>query len=172
MAVKFEEGGLETVGDGVHIYVGPSGSANNGIVITDEGTISIDSFITNYDGLTKAIDQISDRDVSIAINTHDDADHYTMNHLFRRQGAMIIASDVCRERIATKMGMETWVENLKRRNPAMVDGFDKPEDLILHTGLEDCATLTVGGEQIELIHMGHGHCPKRTLITPSHVECR
>ena len=164
MAVKFEEGGLATVDDGVHVYVGPSGSANNGIVLTDEGTISIDSFITNYDGLTQAIDQVSNRDVSIAINTHDDADHYTMNHLFRHQGAMIIASDVCRERIATKMAMETWVENLKSRNPAMAHEFDKPEDLIPHIGLEDRATLTVAGEQIELIHMGHGHCPGDLIV--------
>ncbi|HJQ63327.1 MAG TPA: hypothetical protein VJ834_10710 [Burkholderiales bacterium] len=104
MAADFAKGGVADVADGVFVYVGPDGDSNNGIVLTDEGTISIDSYVKQYAGLMRALEQVSDRPVRFAINTHDDADHYSMNHFFRREGAMIIASEVCRSRIEAKMG--------------------------------------------------------------------
>ncbi|MEQ8194471.1 MAG: MBL fold metallo-hydrolase, partial [Rhodospirillales bacterium] len=164
MAFDYKKGGLESVADGVHVYIGPGGSSNNGIILTDEGTVSIDSFITNYDGLMQSIEQVTNRAVGTAINTHDDADHYTMNHVFRRQGATIFASDVCRERIKTKMGMGVWIDNLKSRNPAVAHELDKPEEMIPHVGIEDAVTLMLAGEQIDLIHVGHGHCPGDLIV--------
>ena len=109
MAVDFAQGGVSEVADGIFVYVGPDGDSNNGIVLTGEGTISIDSYVRQYSGLMRALEEVSDRPVRLAINTHDDADHYSMNHFFRRQGAMIIASEVCRSRIETKMAMSSSV---------------------------------------------------------------
>ena len=164
MTVDFVKGGVTGVADGVFVYVGPEGDSNNGIVVTDEGTISIDSYVKQHAGLTRALEQAGDRPLRIAINTHDDADHYSMNHFFRRQGAMIIASEVCRSRIETKMGMASWVEDLRRRNPALAHELTHPEELVPHVGVQDCATLKVGGERIELLHMGHGHCPGDLIV--------
>jgi cyclase len=164
MAVDFAKGGVADVADGVFVYVGPEGDSNNGIVLTDEGTISIDSYVKQYAGLTQAFEQVSDRPVWLAINTHDDADHYSMNHFFRRQGAMIIASEVCRSRIETKMGMASWVEDLRKRNPALAHELTAPEELVPHVGLADRATLKIAGERIELLHMGHGHCPGDLVV--------
>jgi cyclase len=164
MAVDFVEGGVADVADGVFVYLGPKGDSNNGIVLTGEGTISIDSYVKQYVGLMRAFEQVSDRPVRFAINTHDDADHYSMNHFFRRQGATIIASEVCRSRIETKMGMASWVDDLRRRNPALAHELTKPEELVPHVGLEDRATLKVAGERIELLHMGHGHCPGDMVV--------
>ena len=156
--------GVSDVADGVFVYVGPEGDSNNGIVLTDEGTISIDSYVKQYDGLTGALQQRSERPVRLAINTHDDADHYSMNHFFRRQGAMIIASEICRSRIETKMGMASWVDDLRRRNPALGHELNHPEELVPHVGVQDRATLKIGGEKIELVHMGHGHCPGDLIV--------
>lgn len=164
MAIDFVEGGVADVGDGVFVYVGPQGDSNNGIVLTGEGTISIDSFVRNYAGLMQALGRVSDRPVRFAINTHDDADHFSMNHFFRRQGAMIIASEVCRSRIETKMGMASWVDDLRKRNPALAHELTTPEELVPHVGLEDRATLRIAGERIELSHMGHGHCPGDLVV--------
>jgi cyclase len=164
MAVDFMEGGVADVADGVFVYVGPEGDSNNGIALTEEGTISIDSFVKNYAGLTGALERVSDRPVRFAINTHDDADHFSMNHFFRRQGAMIIASEVCRSRIETKMGLASWVEDLRKRNPALAHELTAPEELVPHVGLEDRATLKIAGERIELLHMGHGHCPGDLVV--------
>ena len=86
MAIDFAKGGVVDVGDGVFVYVGPDGDSNNGIVLTGEGTISIDSFVRNYSGLTAALERVSDRPVRFAINTHDDADHFSMNHFFAARG--------------------------------------------------------------------------------------
>jgi cyclase len=164
MTVNFVSGGVAEIADGVFVYVGPEGDSNNGIVLTEEGTISIDSFVKNYAALTQAIARASERPVRIAINTHDDADHFSMNHFFRRQGAMIIASEVCRSRIETKMGMPSWVEDLRKRNPALAHELTAPADLVPHVGLTDRATLKIAGENIELMHMGHGHCPGDLVV--------
>jgi cyclase len=164
MAIDFAKGGVVDVGDGVFVYVGPDGDSNNGIVLTGEGTISIDSFVRNYSGLTAALERASDRPVRFAINTHDDADHFSMNHFFRRQGAVIMASEVCRSRIETKMGMPSWVDDLRRRNPALAHELTAPEELIPHIGVADRATLKLAGETIELLHLGHGHCPGDLVV--------
>ncbi|HET6492132.1 MAG TPA: hypothetical protein VFG44_04085 [Burkholderiales bacterium] len=145
MAVDFVKGRVTGVADGVFVYVGPEGDSNNGIVLTDEGTISVDSYVKQYAGLTVALEQLSERPVRLAINTYDDADHYSMNHFFRRQGAMIIASEVCRSRIETKMEMASWVEDLRRRNPALAHELTNPEELVPHVGVQDRATLKIGG---------------------------
>jgi cyclase len=164
MAIDFVHGGVSGIADGVFVYVGPEGDSNNGIVLTGEGTISIDSFIRNYAGLTAALAQVSERPVRFAINTHDDADHFSMNHFFRRQGALILASEVCRARIEAKMGMPAWVDDLRRRNPDLAHELDAPEELVPHVGLADRATMRVAGERIELLHMGHGHCPGDLVV--------
>lgn len=164
MAVDFAQGGVSEVADGIFVYVGPDGDSNNGIVLTGEGTISIDSYVRQYSGLMRALEEVSDRPVRLAINTHDDADHYSMNHFFRRQGAMIIASEVCRSRIETKMAMGSWVEDLRRRNPGLAHELTRPEELVPHVGLQDRATLNISGERIELMHMGHGHCPGDLVV--------
>ena len=164
MAVTFETGGLETVADGVHVFVGPEGDSNNGIVLTDEGTISIDTFIKNYDAYMHAYEQVTNRTVAIAINTHDDGDHFSMNHLFRRDGATIIASEVCRARIEKKMEQERWINDLKERNPALAHEIKDPAAFIPHIGLRDQATLKIAGEKVELIYMGHGHCPGDMVV--------
>ncbi|MEX2452076.1 MAG: MBL fold metallo-hydrolase [Rhodospirillales bacterium] len=164
MGFDFKEGGLETVGDGIFVYVGPEGDSNNGIIVTEEGVVSIDSFIRNYDGWMNAYKKVSDRPVRLAINTHDDGDHFTMNHIFRRQGAFIVASEVCRDRIDGKMHDDFWIDDLKRRNPALAHEASDPTELIPHIGLKERATLKLAGEKIDLIHMGHGHCPGDMVV--------
>lgn len=164
MGVDFIRGGLTQVADGVHVYIGPDGDSNNGILLTGEGTISIDSFVKNYAGLTQALERLGDGRVRYAINTHDDADHFSMNHFFRRQGAVILASEVCRTRIATKMDMPSWVEDLRRRNPSLAHELGRPQELVPHIGVSERATLTVAGETIELLSMGHGHCPGDLVV--------
>jgi cyclase len=164
MEIDFRRGGLTQVADGVHVYVGPEGDSNNGIVVTGEGTISIDSFVKNYAGLTQALEQLGNGRVRYAINTHDDADHFSMNHFFRRQGAVILASEVCRTRIERKMAMPSWVEDLRRRNPSLAHELGKPQELVPHVGVSERATLTVAGETIELLSMGHGHCPGDLVV--------
>jgi cyclase len=164
MTIDFKQGGVMQVSDGVFVYVGPDGDSNNGIVLTEEGTLSIDSFVKNYAGLTQAFAQVRAPNVRFAVNTHDDADHYSMNHFFRRQGALIIASETCRTRIETKMGMPSWVDDLRRRNPALAHELGTPSELVPHVGLHDRATLKIAGERVEFVHMGHGHCPGDLVV--------
>ena len=75
-----------------------------------------------------------------------------------------MASEVCRSRIETKMGMPSWVDDLRRRNPALAHELTAPEELIPHIGVADRATLKIAGETIELLHLGHGHCPGDLVV--------
>ena len=164
MASTFEKGGLESVADGIHVYVGPGGDSNNGIIITDEGTMTIDSHVKCYDGYMQAFKQVADKPVNIAINTHDDGDHFSMNHFFRREGATIFASETCKERIETKMAQDGWVNDLRKRNPDLAHEVKDPAEFIPHVGVEDEVSLKIGSETVELIHMGHGHCPGDMVV--------
>ena len=164
MAVTFEQGGLTSIADGVHVFVGPKGDSNNGIILTDEGPITIDSHVKNYDTYMGALRSLSDKPVNIAINTHDDGDHFSLNHVFRRDGATIIASEICRSRIETKMADEHWINDIRERNPAMADEVKDPAEFIPHIGLKDQASLKIGGERVELLYMGHGHCPGDMVV--------
>jgi glyoxylase-like metal-dependent hydrolase (beta-lactamase superfamily II) len=164
MSVELVQGGLTEVADGVFVYVGPDGDSNNGIVATEEGILSIDSYVKHHAGLTQALARVSARPVRYAVNTHDDADHFSMNHFFRRQGALILASEVCRARIETKMGRKAWVDDLRRRNPAFAHELDSPQELVPHVGISERATLTIAGEKVELVSLGHGHCPGDLVV--------
>lgn len=164
MSVDFVQGGLTQVADGVFVYVGPKGDSNNGIVATGEGTLSIDSYVRHHAGLTQALARVSTRPVRFAVNTHDDADHFSMNHFFRRQGALILASETCRARIATKMARPAWVDDLRRRNPALAHELHAPQELVPHVGIAERATLSIAGERVELICLGHGHCPGDLVV--------
>jgi glyoxylase-like metal-dependent hydrolase (beta-lactamase superfamily II) len=164
MSVKLVHGELTEVADGVFVFVGPDGDSNNGIVVTEEGILSIDSYVKHHAGLTQALARVSARPVRYAVNTHDDADHFSMNHFFRRQGALILASEVCRARIETKMGRKAWVDDLRRRNPALAHELDSPQELVPHVGISERATLTIAGEKVELVSLGHGHCPGDLVV--------
>ena len=164
MSVKLVQGELTEVADGVFVFVGPDGDSNNGIVVTEEGILSLDSDVTHHAGLTQALARVSARPVRYAVNTHDDADHFSMNHFFRRQGALILASEVCRARIETKMGRKAWVDDLRRRNPALAHELDSPQELVPHVGISERATLTIAGEKVELVSLGHGHCPGDLVV--------
>lgn len=165
MAIDPEIGGLVDLGDDAYCQVGPRGEGNQGILVTSEGSVLIDGYIRNYAPLMESINEVtSPSAIRYVVNTHDDLDHYSMNHLFRRQGATILASEVCRASIHRKMNAKVWVDNLKSRNPKLGEDIDTPQDLIPHIGIEHHATFTPGGEKMELIFMGRGHSPGDLII--------
>jgi len=173
MAVDFENGGLVNLGADIYAQVGPEGEGNQGILVTGEGSVLVDGYVRNYTPLMESVNEITKPSpVRFVVNTHDDIDHFSMNHYFRREGATIFASEVCRGTIQAKMAEDSWIENLKSRNPGRAHEITDPEELVPHVGVRTRASLTPGGEKMELIFMGHGHStgdliihlPERKLI--------
>jgi cyclase len=165
VTIDSEIGGLVALGDDAYCQVGPRGEGNQGILVTSEGSVLIDGYIRNYAPLMDSLNEVTKSSpVRYVVNTHDDMDHFSMNHFFRQQGATVLASEVCRASIHKKMNSKVWVDNLKSRNPELGRDIDTPQDLIPNIGIEKHATFTPGGEVMELIYMGHGHSPGDLVI--------
>ena len=173
MAIDPDLGGLTKVGEDAYCQVSPRGEGNQGLFVTPEGTVLIDGYIRYFDRLTESINSVSaSSPIQYVVNTHDDGDHYSLNHIFRRQGAVILASEVARSSIHDKMNQQVWVDSIRNYNPELGRDIEDPRELIPQIGIDRQATITPGGEKIELIFMGHGHSrgdliiylPERSLV--------
>lgn len=158
MAVDPEVGGLVRVGDDAYCQVSPRGEGNQGIFVTSEGSVLIDGFIKHCNAFMASLNSLSKASpVRYVVNTHDDGDHYSLNHIFRRRGAVILASEVCRASLQEKMKEKVWVDHIRKYNPKLADEIGDPADFVPQIGVEQRATIALGGERIELAFMGHGH---------------
>src|SRR5574340_874099 len=70
---------------------------NEGIIITADGVVVIDTDIRTYEGLFATLPELTDKPVRFVINTHHAFDHSSGNSFFADRGATIIGSEVCRE---------------------------------------------------------------------------
>lgn len=164
MADITETGGLVRIDDGIHVQVGPRGESNQGIILTGQGAVLIDNYVKYYTPLVESLEKLGGNPVRWVVNTHNDMDHFSANHYFRRQGATIFSSQWCRDRIAKMMREEVWIEELKKRNPNLAHDAGRPEELVPQMGIGDQATLDLDGETAELTVMGHGHSPGDLIV--------
>jgi len=164
MAEISETGGLVRIDDGIHVQVGPRGESNQGIIVTGQGTMLIDNYVRYYAPLMASLAKLGRDSVQWVINTHNDLDHFSANHFFRRQGAMIFSSQWCRDKIAQMMRGKIWIDEVKKRGPDLAHEANRPEELVPHMGIGDKATLALDGETAELTTMGHGHSPGDLIV--------
>lgn len=158
MAIDPNLGGLVKVGEDAYCQVSPRGEGNQGLFVTGEGSVLIDGYIKFMNPLMESIQSVSKSSpIQYVVNTHDDGDHYSLNHVFHRQGAVILASEVCRASIHDKMKEKVWVDNIRNYNPELGRDIENPNEFVPDIGIDRRATITPGGEKIELIYMGHGH---------------
>lgn len=159
-----EKGGLVRIGDDIYVQVGPRGESNQGIIITRQGIVLVDNYVRYYNPLLESLRKLGQNSIRFVVNTHNDMDHFSANHFFRRQGAMILSSEWCRNKIAEMMREPVWIEELKKRNPDLANEVGSPEEFIPHLGIHDKATLNLDGKTAELITMGHGHSPGDLIV--------
>jgi len=155
---------LQEIEHGVYAHVGPDGESNRSIVVTREGSILIDNYIRYQPSLAACLEQVGGSDVRFVVNTHSDIDHFSANHDFRRKGAIVVATAASTARIQAMMASEHWVNELKARNTALAHEFTHPSEAIPHWSIVGKSTLTLGGEELECIPMGHGHCPGDMVV--------
>ena len=86
MAVDPKVGGLVKVAEDTYCQVSPRGEGNQGIFLTQEGSVLIDGFIKHCNAFMASLDSLNKASpVRYVVNTHDDGDHYSLNHIFRRK---------------------------------------------------------------------------------------
>jgi cyclase len=88
------------VGKGIYMLAGQGG--NIVVVVGSDGIIVVDNeFAELYDKIKAAITKLSSLPVKYVINTHFHRDHTGGNELFNRDGAIIVAHENVRTRLAS-----------------------------------------------------------------------
>ncbi|RMB56523.1 MBL fold metallo-hydrolase [Dokdonia sinensis] len=134
---------VEPVGDDIYMLVGAGG--NIGISVGEDGVFMIDDqFAPLSDKIMAAIKTVSDKPVKFLVNTHFHGDHSGGNANFEAAGAMIVAHDNVRKRLA---------ENEKTADAG----------LPVITFSED-ATFYMNGNDIFITHVHEAHTDGDALI--------
>lgn len=137
---------------------------NEGIIVTDEGAVVIDTDVRTVDRIFAALPQITDKPIRYVINTHHAFDHSSANCFFADRGATIIGSESCREAMIShgEHNFKRWSDRLpyiqkilEEKKPRIV-----PPTITFNSEL----TLHLGGTIIELFHYGHAHSPGDAFI--------
>ncbi len=128
-----------------HIYMLQGAGGNIGISTGNDGVFMIDDqFAPLSKKITKAIATISDKPVKFLVNTHFHGDHSGGNANFEAAGAMIVAHDNVRKRLAS---------NEKTANAG----------LPVITFSED-ATFYQNGDDVFLTHVHNAHTDGDALV--------
>lgn len=147
---------LENVTDGVYAFVTDNGESNQGLVVTAEGVVVIDTYEKNVRRFEQALSGVTSQPVKYVINTHHDMDHASANHIFTQRGAVAIASKYCCEWLKFNL-TEEGIAELKQRNPDVAGTLRRSEDFIPQLGFEGSVDIAVGGKTFRCLNMGHGH---------------
>jgi cyclase len=121
-----------TVGN-IGVSVGP-----DGILLVDDG------FAPLAEKIEAAVRELNPGKIKFVLNTHFHADHTDGNAVFAAKGAVIIAQDNVRKRLAGNA-----------KNP--------PAALPTIT-FDQSASLHFNGEEIKLIHYGRGHMDGDSIV--------
>lgn len=131
---------IEKVTDNLYMLVGAGG--NIGISTGEDGVFMVDDqFAPLSEKIQAAISTLSDKPVKFLMNTHFHGDHTGGNANFEAKGAMIVAQDNVRKRLA---------EN-------------KTEGLPVITFSDD-ATFYMNGNDIFLTHVHNAHTDGDALV--------
>lgn len=131
---------VEKVTENIYMLVGAGG--NIGISVGDNGVFMVDDqFAPLSEKIQAAIATVSDKPVKFLMNTHFHGDHTGGNANFEAQGAMIVAQENVRKRLA---------EN-------------KTEGLPVITFSDD-ATFYMNGNDIFLTHVHNAHTDGDALV--------
>jgi len=133
----------EDLGNNIYMLIGAGG--NIGISVGDDGVFMIDDqFAPLSDKIKTAIKAISDKPIKFLVNTHFHGDHTGGNINFEAAGAMIVAHDNVRKRLAN---------NEKTANAG----------LPVITFSED-ATFYMNGNDIFITHVHKAHTDGDALV--------
>lgn len=162
---------IQKVTEDVYAIVGelgnrtPENLGNNatfGLVVTSEGAVLIDSGAT-YKGAEKIhqlVNSVTDKPVTIVINTGGQDHRWLGNVYFKEHGAKIIAS-------------EKAVEDQKARtqDQFIILGTLVGEENVTGTDavyaeqvFDDKLELTLGGVKFEIFHTGQAHTPGDSFV--------
>ncbi|HET7316629.1 MAG TPA: MBL fold metallo-hydrolase [Sphingomicrobium sp.] len=142
---------VEKLAPGVAVLFGAGG--NIGVSYGEDGNVIIDDqFAPLSDRIVAAIHTLDPDPVKFVINTHWHGDHTGGNANFGRAGAVIIAQDNVRARLATEQLLkgETIPASPKEALPVIT--------------YSDGVTVHLNGDDLRVIHVDNAHTDGDSLI--------
>ena len=147
-AQDFDNVQITTIPVTENIYVLQGSGGNIGVSIGDDGTFIVDDqFAPLTDKIVAAIAELTDHPVDFVVNSHFHYDHTDGNENFGRAGALIVAQDNSRRRMATDQ---------------VLSGSNRPQPAYSKVGLPKITFLEsmrfyYNDNTIDVIYTGPGH---------------
>jgi len=142
------------LGNNTYMLMGQGGNIT--IAVGSDGIIMVDTeFAPLYEKITAAIKAISPLPIKYVINTHFHGDHTGGNENFQKDGAIVLAQDNIRVRLAA--GTTNGTTGVKVPPAA-------PGALPKETYIGGTMTLDVGGRKATLMHINNAHTDGDTLV--------
>ena len=154
--VDFDKVQIKTTDLGHNTYRLEGQGSNITIAVGSDGIIMVDSqFAPLSDKIKAAIKAISPLPIKYVINTHFHGDHTGGNENFQKDGAVVLAQDNIRVRLAA--GTTNGTTGIKVPPAA-------PGALPKETYIGGTMTLDVGGRKAMLVHINNAHTDGDTLV--------
>jgi cyclase len=141
------------LGSGVYLLGGQGGDSL--ILVGDDGVLLVDTSVAAMgDKIKAATTKVSSKPIKLVINTHAHADHFGANEAMAKGGALIVAHEGLRERMAKGQYLAAFNQTIPPSPPAALPTITYTEAMTLH----------FDGETVELIHPPNAHTDNDTLV--------
>jgi cyclase len=155
-AIDFSKIEIKTIDLGNKTYRLEGQGGNITVAVGTDGIIMVDGqYAPLHDKIKAAIEAISPLPIKYLINTHFHGDHVGGNEPFQNDGAVVVAQDNVRVRLAA--GTTNGVTGAK--TPPVAPGA-----LPKQTYIGGSITLGVGGRKAELTHVTNAHTDGDTWV--------
>jgi glyoxylase-like metal-dependent hydrolase (beta-lactamase superfamily II) len=125
------------------------------VLVGDDGVLLVDTSVAPMGAKIKAaIARVSVKPIKLVINTHAHADHFGANELMAQGGAVIIAHDALRERMAKGQYLAAFNQTIPPSPPGALPTVT----------YADAMTIHFDGETVELVHVPGAHTDNDTLV--------
>lgn len=138
---------LDKISDNLFQVLGGSG-ASGGMYIGENEVLIIDSKMdkASVEGIYKAVKEVTDKPVTLLVNTHSDGDHVNGNQYFP-ESVTIIAHENCRKE---------FFHPQRNGNPSMWLS-DELKQFVPEITFKEQLNIHLGNQTVELHYFGVGH---------------
>jgi len=145
------------IADDVYTMVEASGSSNSTFIITSEGVVVFDHFVTESDQTLAAIRKLTDKKVVYLFSSHAAGDHSTGAWYFREDKPVYIATKIQLRELLGARGAA--YKALAESNDPRYAVYKGKELILPNVVFDKSLTVRLGGLTFEATFEGYAHSP-------------
>ena len=128
------------LGSGVYLLNWQGGDSL--ILVGDDGVLLVDTSVAPMgEKIKAAIAKVSSKPIKLVVNTHAHADHFGANEQMAKGGALIVAHDKLRERMAKGQYLAAFNQTIPPSPPAALPTVTFDDAMTMHFGGETVAAV-------------------------------